>query len=198
MIVRSALKLLDEFLTVSEKPHRQRVDSQSNAAWKPPLPGYYKVNVDGALFTKTKQAGVGVIAQDEGGAVVAAMSRKLEYPLGALAIEAKALEIRVIFAEEVGLRDVVFEGDSLLIFNAVHGIGEAEVSVLNIIHGVLRKAQCFRTFDFVHTKRQGNAPAHLLAQHAKNVENMFVWLEDCPSQVAHACAHDVLALQRSE
>ena len=56
----------------------------------------------------------------------------------------------------------------------------------------------FRKFDFVHTKRQGNAPAHLLAQHAKNVENMLVWLEECPSQVAHACAHDVLTLQRSE
>ena len=198
VIVTSALKMLDEFLSVSEKPHKQREVSQSNAAWKPPPPGYYKINVDGALFTKTKQAGVAVIARDEGGAVVAAMSRKLEYPLGALAIEAKALEIGVTFAEEVGLRDVVFEGDSLLIFNAVHGIGEAEVSVLNIIHGVLRKAQCFRKFDFVHTKRQGNAPAHLLAQHAKNVENMLVWLEECPSQVAHACAHDVLALQRSE
>ena len=59
MIVTSALKMLDEFLTVSEKPHRQREDSQSNAAWKPPPPGYYKVNVDGALFTKTKQAEIG-------------------------------------------------------------------------------------------------------------------------------------------
>ena len=44
---------------------------------------------------------------------------------------------------EVGLRDVVFEGDSLLIFNAVHGIGEAEVSVLNIIHGVLLEGPVF-------------------------------------------------------
>ena len=43
------------------------------------------------------------------------------------------------FAEDVGLRDAVFEGDSQLVLNAVHGIGEAEVSVLNIIHGVLRK-----------------------------------------------------------
>ena len=51
----------------------------------------------------------------------------------------KALEIGVTFAEEVGLRDVVFEGDSQLVFNAVNGIGEAKVSVLNIIHGVLRK-----------------------------------------------------------
>ena len=100
---------------------------------------------------------------DEEGVVVAAMSRKLYYPLGALAIKAKALGIRVTFAEDVGLRDAVFEGDSQLVLNAVHGIGEAEVSVLNIIHGVLRKVQCFKTFDFLHTKRQGNALAHLLA-----------------------------------
>ena len=100
---------------------------------------------------------------DEEGVVVAAMSRKLYYPLGALAIKAKALEIRVTFAEDVGLRDAAFEGDSQLVLNAVHGIGEAEVSVLNIIHGVLRKVQCFKTFDFLHTKRQGNALAHLLA-----------------------------------
>ena len=163
VIVRSALKVLDDFLTVSEKPRRQRLESQPNAAWKPPLPGSFKVNVNGALFSKTKQAGVGVIARNEGGVVVATISRKLDYPLGALAIEVKALEIGVTFAEEVGLRDVVFEGDSQLVFNAVNGIGEAKVSVLNIIHGVLRKVQCFRTFDFLHTKRQGNAPAHLLA-----------------------------------
>ncbi|KAK7843624.1 hypothetical protein CFP56_012120 [Quercus suber] len=94
------------------------------------------------------------------------MSRKLDLPLEALETEVKSLEIGVKFVEEVGLRDVVFEGDSQLIINAVQGIGEAAALVQNIIHGVLQKAQCFRTFDFLHIKRQGNAPAHLLAQHA--------------------------------
>ena len=102
------------------------------------------------------------------------------------------------FAEEVGLRDLVFEGDSQLIINAVHSIGEAAAYVQNIIHGVLRNAQCFRNFDFLHIKRQGNAPAHLLAQHAQYVENVIVWLEECPSLVAHACAHDVSGFQVSE
>ena len=190
--------MLDDFLTVSEKPRRLRIENQTNVVWKPPPPGFFKVKVDGALFSKTKQAGVGVMVCDEEGAVIVAMSKKVDLPLGALATKAKALEIRVTFIEEVGLKDVVFEGDSQLIINVVHGIGEAEVSVLNIIHGVLRKAQCFRTFDFLHIKRQENAPAHLLAQHAQNVENMVVWLEDCPNQVAHACAHDVLVFQSSE
>ena len=104
--------------------------------------------------------------RDEEGNVITAMSRKMDLPLGALEMEAKALEIGVKFAEEVGLRDVVFEGDSQLIINAVHGIGEVEAPVQNIIQGMLRKAQSFRTFDFLHIKRQGNIPAHLLAQHA--------------------------------
>ena len=113
------------------------------------------------------------MVRDEKGNVIAAMSRKLDFPLGVLETEAKALEIGVNFAKEVGLRDVVFEGDSLLIINAVHSSGEAAASVQNIIHGVLRNAQCFGTFDFLHIKRQGNAPAHLLAQHAKYVENVI-------------------------
>ncbi|XP_075669676.1 uncharacterized protein LOC142639367 [Castanea sativa] len=197
-IVRSSLKLLEDFQSAKEKLIRPRIESQNRAAWKPPPPGSFKVNVDGAIFPKSKQSGVGVIVRDEEGNVIAAMSRKLRLPLDALETEAKALEIGMEFAKEVGLRDVVFEGDSQLIINVVRGIGEAKASILNVIHGVLRTAQRFRTFDFLHIKRQGNAPAHLLAQHAQNVEDVIVWLEDCPSQVAHACAHDVSFLQHFE
>lgn len=49
--------------------------------------------------------------RDEEGNVITAMSRKMDLPLGALEMEAKALEIGVKFAEEVELRDVVFKGD---------------------------------------------------------------------------------------
>ena len=78
----------------------------------PPPPGYFKVNVDGALFTKSKQFGMGVIMRDKEGNVIAAMCRQLDLPLSVLETEAKAIEIRMKFAEEVGLKDMVFEGDS--------------------------------------------------------------------------------------
>ena len=80
------------------------------------------------------------MVRDEKGSVIAALSRKLDLPLGALETEAKALEIGVCSAEDVGLRDVVFEGDSQLVINAIHGIAEAEALVQNIVLGVLRKA----------------------------------------------------------
>lgn len=66
------------------------------------------------------------MVRDEEGSVIAAMAKKLDLPLGALATKAMALEIGVSFSKEVGLRDMVFEGDSQLVINAVHGIGEAD------------------------------------------------------------------------
>ena len=134
------MKLLEDFLSANVKMNWPLSDVQITATWKPPPPGYFKINVDEALFTKSKQSGVDVIVHDEEGNVVAAMCRKLDFPLGELETEAKALEIGVTFAEEVGLRDVVFESDSQLTINAIHSTGEAASSIQNIVLGVLRKA----------------------------------------------------------
>ena len=106
--MRSSLKALDDFLVATEKTCSPKGDHQASVEWKPPPPGSFKVNVDGALFSRSKQVGVGVMVRDEKGSVIAAMSRKLDLPLGALETEAKALEIGVSFVEDVGLRDVVF------------------------------------------------------------------------------------------
>ena len=67
--------------------------------------------------------------REEEGNVVMAMCRKMDLPLGVLETEAKAQEIRLKFAEEVGLKDMVFKGDLQLIINAVHDIGKAASSV---------------------------------------------------------------------
>ena len=161
--MQNSLKLLEEFQIANETPNRVSSDHRDKVAWKPPPPGWFKVNMNGALFSTAKQSDIGVMVRDEEGNVIAALSRKLDLPLGALEIEAKALEAGIQFAEEVELRKVVFESDLLLAINVVHGVEEAAASIQNIIHGVLRKVQGFETFDFLHTKGQGNVPAHLLA-----------------------------------
>ena len=127
------MKLLEDFLSANVKMNWPLSDVQITATWKPLPPGYFKINVDGALFTKSKQSSVGVIMHGEEGNVVAAMCRKLDFPVGALETEVKALEIRVTFTEEVGLRDVVFESDSQLTINDVHSTGEAALLIRNIV-----------------------------------------------------------------
>lgn len=166
--------------------------------WVPPLAGRYKVNIDGAVFSRWKQAGVGVVVRDDAGHVIAVLCRKLYTPLGPLEVVAKAMEIGVKFAKEVGVKDVIFEGDSLIICNAIHGLTETVPSVQNVVTGILKCAQDFRTFDFSHTKRQGNTPAHILAQNAVNVNDLVVWLEESPTCIQHACMHDVLSISNYE
>ncbi|XP_075643888.1 uncharacterized protein LOC142615057 [Castanea sativa] len=176
----------------NEGPTITTIRSQA-VKWVPSQAGRYKVNVDGAVFSKRKQVGVGVVIRDDVGQVVAVLSKKLDIPLGPLETKAKAMEIGVSFAMEVRVRDVTFEGDSQVICNAIHGLMEVTPSVQNVVSGILKRAQDFRTFDFSHTKRQGNTPAHVLAHHAANVVDYVVWLEECPRCIERACMQDVLS-----
>lgn len=52
--------------------------------WVHPPSRCYKVNVDSAMFSKRKQARVGVVIRDGAGQVIIALSKKLYTPLGAL------------------------------------------------------------------------------------------------------------------
>ena len=118
-ITRSSLLLLEEFQIANEVPQATRVSASEVVKWLPPRSGCYKVNVDGAVFSKRKQVGVGVVICDSFGEVVATLSKKMVLLHGALKIEATALEEGVQFVRDVGVRDVIFESDSLNIYNSV-------------------------------------------------------------------------------
>ena len=77
------------------------------------------MNVDGAVFKHGKKAGIVVLIRDETEEVIVALSKIVNAPLGATKIETKAMEVGVLFARDVGIRDAVFEGDSLIICKAL-------------------------------------------------------------------------------
>ena len=90
----------------------------------------FNVSMDGAVFSKQKATGVGVIIWDDRGRLKAAMTMKLHAPLGALEVEAKAFEVGMQFAKDVGIQDVVLEGDSIIIYRAL-----CELSTPTIFNG---------------------------------------------------------------
>ncbi|XP_075665545.1 uncharacterized protein LOC142635234 [Castanea sativa] len=159
-----------------------------------PKQGQYKVNCDAAVFAKSREVGFGVNIRDYAGLVDAALSKKGFGLTGVVEAEAKAMEVAVQFAKDVGIREATFEGDSLIVSRAIQGTGDVPASIQNIVCGITQKFQCFRTAEVSHLKRQENAPAHLLAQHAVHVVDFFTWLEECPSFIEHACAHDVIRI----
>lgn len=76
-------------------------------------------NVDAAVFSNLGATGIGVIIRDHDGSVIAAMSKHLPLPLGPLEAEAKAIYEAVLFAWEVGIRDIILETDSCTSWHAL-------------------------------------------------------------------------------
>lgn len=68
------------------------------------------MNIDGAVFSKRKQVGARVIIRNGEGEMIAALCKRWQYPLGAIEAEAKAWKTGILFARDVGIRDVVFKG----------------------------------------------------------------------------------------
>ena len=128
-----------------------------------------KVNVDGAVFSQSCQAGVGVVIRDYEGEVIA--RKQIHQPLGPWEIEAKAMEVGVSFAWDVGIREVIFECDSKIVSDALLGLCTPPIIISNILARVSLKFQDFRLAQVSHIRRQGNRSAHILAKHAKDIVN---------------------------
>ena len=120
--------------------------------WIPPLSPQYRVNVDGARFSSQKEAGVGVIIRDNKGLVIAALSKNIDAPLGSLEIEAKAFEVGLQFAKDVGIYVLILEGDCLVMYRALAGISPCLASIAAIVYGIEAASQNFRNVSFSHEK----------------------------------------------
>lgn len=61
-------------------------------SWEPLSPGFYKINVDGAIAKHDRQSSVGVVIKDSKGQVVAALSKHLHALYPAELVEVLAME----------------------------------------------------------------------------------------------------------
>ena len=157
------------------------------AYWVDPLYHGYKVNVDGAT-ANSQSSEVGVIIRDSTGQVETAMSKRLSIPSGPLEFKAKAFEEGVLFAWDVGVREVVFESNSKIIIAALQEVGKPLTTISNIIEGIRQKLQDFRRVQVNHVKREGNRLAHNLAQHANDVFDYVTWIEENLSVIESSLA----------
>ena len=136
---------------------------------------------------------MGVIIRDDRGRVEAALSKKVWVPLGVLEAVAKAFEAGLFLARDIGIQDIILEGDSLIIYNALCGTSLPPSSVALIVLGMLDVCKEFRRIEFSHVKRMGNRLAHLLAKYAIGINDFRVWMEENPYFLEQALLHDVLS-----
>ena len=162
--------------------------------WKPPDPGSYKINFDGATFVEENCSGLGVIVRDEAGLVIAAMATRVPQLLQAIEIEALAANIALEFAQEMGLTEVVTEGDSLLVMAALNSKNPILAPYGLMIQDSLSLSLAFSKLSYSHTKREGNTVAHNLAQLAVNLPNCVIWMKDVPPDILSCYQADLAGI----
>ena len=114
-------------------------------------------------------------------------------PLSHSVVELEALACRraVQFALEIGLREVIFEGDSAPVIQAIL-TGSADQSAYgNIIDYICCQAAALQFSNFYHVKRNCNLVTDALAKKAKNYTGLQVSLEDLPKDIVHKVFFDV-------
>ena len=78
-----------------------------------------------------------------------------------------------------------------MLYNAFCGNTPPPSSVAAVVSGMKMMCGDLYCFDFSHTLRQSNRPAHLLAKHALCLVDFIAWMEENPCSIEQALNHDV-------
>ena len=122
-----------------------------------------------------------MVAHDSDGMVIASLSERIKLPPMIVDLEALACKRAILFALEIGLHDMMFEGDSEVIINHLKADQPCLIAFGHIIEEARALSGKLRTTSFSHTRRKGNNVADKLAKLAKNLHEPQVWMEDIHS-----------------
>ena len=178
-------------MTTEEKPEKPKPPP---IRWKPPLTNYYKANFDGAIFKESNLGGIGVVIRDNAGLVIATLSQKVHDIHTAKMMEALAARRAIIFAKEVGVVDVEFEGDAEIVIRDLYRNDPIQTPYGLVIEDAKALLQEFQGFSMSHTRRSGNSVAHALARRASDCNSSLIWLEEVPPDITHVLLNDYFAI----
>ena len=125
------------------------------------------------------------------GEAIGALSMPIPLSNSIAVLEALACCRALLFAKEIGLRQVVFEGDSVVVIQAVIDSNSELTEYGHIVEDIRILAADFDFIQFSHVKRNCNVVADALAKKAKDSLSLAVWLEEVPEDIAPFLLFDI-------
>ena len=94
------------------------------------------------------------------------------------------------FALEIGITNVVIEGDSESIYKELQDPSPSLALHGHLIQDTKILSNSFQLVNFSHVRREGNTVAHALARSAIKRPNLTIWMEGVPPDICHLVQAD--------
>ena len=169
-----------------------RTDSQHvqcRESWKPPSPGFIKLNVDAAVnLSRTAQAVVARNSFDE----VIKVWAKPHHSCPPIQAEASAIQWAVNLASRERWNQVLMKSDSKLCMDSLSDNPSVpNWAISNDIFNILNSALSFLCCSFVWARRSCNVAAHIAAKLALSLASPLCFDEEnLPEVILSACVVD--------
>ena len=139
-------------------------------------------------------SGIGAVIRNHDEVVMASGAEKLNQVYKAEEIEALAALKALQLAYDLGFQNVILEGDSLGLIQALKAEDHNLSPLGLLVEDVKLFANNFVRLSYSHIKRSGNSVAHNLTKHAIRIPDFQVWMEDVPLNVVSFLHSDVVDL----
>ena len=154
----------------------------------------YKLNFDTTIFSGMEKSGIGSIIKNDKGEVMAGMSAigsKVD-----IGKEAELLACRraIEFATDAGFTRLVIEEDDSSVMQAISSDVVNYSFLGNVVDDIRHLIFGLQWATTSKIRRGGNKVAHVLAQHARNLDYDLFWLEDSSLLALDALYQDLILL----
>ncbi|XP_057429610.1 uncharacterized protein LOC130722787 [Lotus japonicus] len=187
-IVLHRVGSLMEETRVRDQMSQPRVSLPSK--WKKPHPGLIKCNFN-ASFHESGPCGLGMVARNCDGEVMAAACSFPIFTISPLLAEAMSLRWTMQLAIDLGFRRICLETDCLQLFKAWKAREAGRSYLSTIIHDCRLLLYGFDDVNFSFVRPTGNAVADFLARNAETYANL-VWVEEVPVAAFPLVLSDVI------
>ncbi|KAL0355119.1 UNVERIFIED_CONTAM: hypothetical protein Sradi_3958800 [Sesamum radiatum] len=136
----------------STEPKQRGLNRATVSSWRKPPPCIVKINFDGAVFLKGSEVGIGAVARDSEGTILAWVSHRFQRFVDAEHAEALAAREAVDLAARNNWKEIIVEGDCLSLINKLNSHSR-DLSHIGVLVSDIRLASFDCSFiSFSHLK----------------------------------------------
>jgi ribonuclease HI len=196
-LVQQATQAVDLFNQVGDETvvKESAAGVPTPTPWKHPPVGWFKANWDAGVNHKTGRVGLGAIIRDHQGRMWAAKSMTQKGSLDPIAAETIAATMAAKLCKEMGIRQVLLEGDAKEVVEAVKSHLPDESATGHLTADLRVALSLIPVWEVGHVRRVSNNVAHVLASLALREDIDRVWLYDPPDCIREIMYAEIPSLQ---